>query len=311
MKEFTFAVITYNQRGYIVEHLESVKRQIQMYGHLYQVDFVLSDDGSKDDTVSLAKAWLAENRELFRDVTVLAAPQNQGIVPNYLTALKHVKTCKFVILAGDDFYYQNDVAAAAYAGQFVVSSTLRLWESGLGGNYTTWWQKEYLLTGKNRLRKKLLKRMEYQMCVESPAVFWDSNLADGGMYEALAPYQWIEDVPLMCYLLQKQSLQAVALDYPLVVYRMSEGVSLNTKHEKMSVFDQEALVVRQNLQPKWNAPLFGMRQEFVRRVMKFLLCGHPKLRTFDANMALKPAQAYVDEIKKAAAEWLTRNGGQI
>lgn len=310
MKEFTFAVITYNQRAFIVEHLESVKRQIQMYGQNYHADFVLSDDCSKDDTVVLAEKWLAQNRSLFRNVTVIPAQQNQGIVANYLTALKHVKTCKFKILAGDDFYYKNDVVAAVYAGEFVISSTLRLYEEGLRENPAAWWQKEYLLTDKARLRRKLLGRMKYLMCLESPAVFWDASLADQGMYQALAPYKWIEDVPLWCYLLSKENLEVAALNMPLVVYRMTSGISQNTRHEKLTPFEEEVLLVQKNIQTHLNAAYFEEWQKFVRRVIKYLLKNDSRIRTFDANMALSEAQEYVAGIQSNAADWLAHNDGK-
>ena len=50
-QEFTFAVITYNQEMYVIEQLESIKYQVNMFGKDYITNFLLCDDASTDRTV--------------------------------------------------------------------------------------------------------------------------------------------------------------------------------------------------------------------------------------------------------------------
>ena len=65
MKEFTFVIITYNQEQYILQHLESIKYQINKYGKGISVYLIISDDHSLDRTLQLAEIWLQENSCFF------------------------------------------------------------------------------------------------------------------------------------------------------------------------------------------------------------------------------------------------------
>ena len=105
--DFTFAVLTYNQEKFILQHLESIKYQIMKFGVDINVNLVVSDDGSKDNTIFLVEKWTNENYELFNDIKILKSTVNQGIVHNYIRLLDNIKTEKFKILAGDDIYFKN------------------------------------------------------------------------------------------------------------------------------------------------------------------------------------------------------------
>ena len=92
----TIAVITYNSAEFVVETLESVKRQT------YQnIELVVSDDGSKDDSVAVCKDWIEHNG--FRFVrTELIAGENIGVAGNSNRALAAAQGEWFKDLAGDD-----------------------------------------------------------------------------------------------------------------------------------------------------------------------------------------------------------------
>ena len=66
------------------------------------MELIISDDGSKDDTVSVCKSWLSENSSRFVRVELITVPQNTGTSANINRA---VKVCRGVFLksiAGDD-----------------------------------------------------------------------------------------------------------------------------------------------------------------------------------------------------------------
>ena len=109
MEAFTFATLTYNQENYILEHLESIRYQIEHFGQEREIYYVLADDCSSDRTVELAQKWLNRNRKLFKGIEIVAATQNQGIVRNYEQALRHIQTNQFKLLAGDDLYYCENI----------------------------------------------------------------------------------------------------------------------------------------------------------------------------------------------------------
>lgn len=310
MKEFTFATITYNQQSYIIEHLESIKRQIEMFGGNYQITFLLSDDCSRDNTVALAEKWIAQHRALFHEVIILANKENQGVVKNYTIALRNIKTRKFKILAGDDFYFQNDVFKAAFSDTFVVSPTLKLYETGIEKDPERWLYKEYLLTKKSKLKKAIRNKLKYQMSVETPGVFWDASLIDEGLYEALEPYRWIEDIPEWNYLLSKKATSVSMWNAPLIVYRMSSGISQNTKHEKNLQFEEEVRNIRARIQTHAESKFYRSRQKMVCRIIKYLLRNNEKICAFNEYImqAEESAQDYVSSIQTAAAAWINEYG---
>ena len=310
MKEFTFATITYNQQAYIIEHLESIKRQIETFGENYQIAFLLSDDCSRDNTVALAEKWVAQHRALFHDVIILANKENQGVVKNYTKALRNIKTRKFKILAGDDFYFYNDVFKAAFLDTFVISPTIKLYDTGIRKESERWLYKEYLLIAKSRLKKTIWNKLKYQMSVETPGVFWDTSLIDDGLYQALEPFKWIEDIPQWNYLLGKRATSVSLCDVPQIVYRMSSGISQNTKHEKNVQFEEEVRNIRAKIQTRADSKLYSVRQKMMCRIIKYLLRNHVKIRAFDECMrqAEESAQAYVRDIQEAAVQWTNEHG---
>ena len=106
---FTFVAITYNHEKYIIEHLESIKYQIENFSKGKQVNLVISDDGSMDNTMLYAQQWIERNKYLFSEVELLTSEKNQGIIKNYLRATAAIKTPTYKLLAGDDLYYKNDI----------------------------------------------------------------------------------------------------------------------------------------------------------------------------------------------------------
>lgn len=66
MKEFTFFTLSFNQEKYIIQHLESIKYQIETYGAEYLIHYIICDDSSSDKTIYYAKKWLERNKRLFR-----------------------------------------------------------------------------------------------------------------------------------------------------------------------------------------------------------------------------------------------------
>ena len=90
-------VITYNSSKTIVETLDSI------YHQTYQnIELIISDDCSADNTVDLCKNWMAKNDDRFTRTEIIESPTNTGIAANCNRAedVCHAKWVK--PLAGDD-----------------------------------------------------------------------------------------------------------------------------------------------------------------------------------------------------------------
>lgn len=90
-------VVTYNAEEYIIDTLESIKSQD------YQpIELIVSDDGSKDQTISLVDNWLEANKTRFVNIEVITVPQNTGVSANYNRAVAACKGEWIKNVDGDD-----------------------------------------------------------------------------------------------------------------------------------------------------------------------------------------------------------------
>lgn len=98
LPKVTIVVVTYNSAEFVGETLASVAAQD--YAGPLQV--IVSDDGSTDDTLLIAREWAERHGKRFDEVSVIQTPRNLGIVGNYNFALKHVRGEWVKYIAGDD-----------------------------------------------------------------------------------------------------------------------------------------------------------------------------------------------------------------
>ena len=73
----SIVVITYNSAEYVLETLESAK--IQTYQN---IELIVSDDCSKDDTVRICREWLEQNGERFVRTDLVMSNKNTGVPAN-------------------------------------------------------------------------------------------------------------------------------------------------------------------------------------------------------------------------------------
>jgi alpha-1,3-rhamnosyltransferase len=97
-------VIAYNSSRYVLETLESVKAQT------YQnIELIVSDDCSTDNTVELCKNWIEVNRDRFVRVELITIDKNTGISPNCNRGYKMAQGEWVKGVAGDDTLLPNCV----------------------------------------------------------------------------------------------------------------------------------------------------------------------------------------------------------
>ena len=90
-------VITYNSAKYVVETLESAKAQTYR-----DIELIISDDCSSDDTVEICKNWMTDNLERFVRTELITFDHNTGISSNCNRGLTAAKGEWVKFIAGDD-----------------------------------------------------------------------------------------------------------------------------------------------------------------------------------------------------------------
>ena len=95
-------VITYNSSKFVLETIYSIINQS------YQnIELIISDDGSKDNTVSICKHLLAKNSDRFIRTKLITSHNNTGIPANCNRGIKASQGEWIKLIAGDDILLSN------------------------------------------------------------------------------------------------------------------------------------------------------------------------------------------------------------
>jgi glycosyltransferase involved in cell wall biosynthesis len=93
----TVCVITYNSSKFILETLDSIKAQT--YGN---IELIVSDDCSTDNTVSICQEWINKNTKYFKRCCIDHGEINRGIPANCNKGIKQCFGEWVKLIAGDD-----------------------------------------------------------------------------------------------------------------------------------------------------------------------------------------------------------------
>lgn len=103
----SIVVITYNSAKYVLETLESAKAQT------YQnIELIVSDDCSTDNTVEICRNWIDENKDRFVRTELITVEKNTGIAPNCNRGLYKAEGEWVKFIAGDDILLNNGINKA-------------------------------------------------------------------------------------------------------------------------------------------------------------------------------------------------------
>lgn len=90
-------VITYNSSETVIETLDSIYKQT------YQnLELIISDDCSKDDTVTICENWIKNNKDRFKKTLLITTPVNTGTSGNLNRAINRISGVWCKSLAADD-----------------------------------------------------------------------------------------------------------------------------------------------------------------------------------------------------------------
>jgi len=111
---FSFLVLAYNHEKFIIDHLESIKYQVQKHGTKIVVDLLISDDNSTDRTVEYIDTWIKSNYNLFNRIKKNFNDFNSGTCLCTSKLILDVETETFKLTAGDDIYSFENIFEASY-----------------------------------------------------------------------------------------------------------------------------------------------------------------------------------------------------
>jgi alpha-1,3-rhamnosyltransferase len=95
-------VITYNSSKFVLETLESAKAQTYS-----NIELIVTDDNSTDNTVEICKKWIEENNHRFIRANLVSSKTNTGIPANINRGLNIAKGLWIKCIAGDDLFRED------------------------------------------------------------------------------------------------------------------------------------------------------------------------------------------------------------
>ena len=242
---FSFLVITYNHELYVIEHLESIKYQIEMYGKDYIIDILINDDCSSDKTVELIQKWVSLNANLFNRVVVQPNIFNKGTCSSVISLLSLIKTKLFKLTAGDDIYsYENIFEAALTSDNYAIISGYPLFiEEGilkekLFSNYMM------IATEIIYAKSSILKQFTYFSYNNAPNMFYTLDcVRDQRVVDFIQNFDVTEDWPMQIAISSYFPEKKIKyIKKVLVYYRRTSGstyIVANTRffNDKLNIFN--------------------------------------------------------------------------
>lgn len=95
-------VVTYNSAQTILETLESIKAQ-----KYPNIELIISDDCSTDDTVELCRKWVEQNKDRFVRTDIITVDKNTGVAANCNRVEAACRGEWIKGIAGDDLLMPN------------------------------------------------------------------------------------------------------------------------------------------------------------------------------------------------------------
>ncbi len=209
-------IVTYNSSKYVIEALESVKNQTYI-----NIELIISDDASSDNTIEICKKWIDCNRARFAQTQILTSIINTGTVANCKRALHKINGEWIKFLGGDDYLLKNCIElnisyVEKHVNARVVFSGVNVYNEAENSIKYQYSKRFYLLSSKKQY-KYLLRRND----IFSLSLFVQTKtLRDiGGFNEN---YIFLEDRPLWLTM-TRLGIRLFGYPTPTCVYRRHEN----------------------------------------------------------------------------------------
>ncbi|HVX50754.1 MAG TPA: glycosyltransferase [Chitinophagaceae bacterium] len=247
----TIITVCYNQERWVEETLNSIKNQTYP-----NIQLIVADDGSKDNSKQVIRKWIAENMPgaRFIDHTI-----NLGLTKNLNSALPYIKGEYFQAFGCDDIMMpdkiesqvqlleENKDAAVIFSDMYFINTV----GEKLPGSYFE--KHAYKKPRSGTIYKDLIDRF----IISAPSVLQRTSLlAELGGYNETLDFEDHE-----FFLRAAKKHPYLYTDNKTVLYRIT-GESLSTKRNELKFFKNSFLIYYQN---------FDSRREYKPLFIKKLL----------------------------------------
>lgn len=170
-------VLTYNSAKTVLETIESI------YNLTYpNIELIISDDCSKDNTVELCESWVEQHRSRFKRAVVLTVEQNTGVNKNLRRAIDACQAEWIKGIAGDDALYPDCIDKFV---DFIALHPDARMIHGKCGRYDTYLDENHFIEvygDKNApLNRATNAKQQFEVllswpCIDAPTVFYHKSV---------------------------------------------------------------------------------------------------------------------------------------
>lgn len=216
-------VLMYNSSKYILETLESIKAQT------YQnIELIMSDDKSTDNTVQICEKWIAKNKGRFASYQILVPDRNTGQSGNYNRAFRAATGEWIKEIDGDDLLLPNCLTDLV---EYVNANPEAKYVFGkvetFGGSKRSrdFFKDFFIYDFYNWSKEKQLEQLIFKRnCIPSQCAFYNKFYVVELGFENDERIPYIEDYPKWIKLIQN-GVRFYFCDKVLAKYRLGPGIS--------------------------------------------------------------------------------------
>jgi glycosyltransferase involved in cell wall biosynthesis len=224
-------VITYNSSKYVLETLESAKAQTYK-----NIELIISDDASKDNTIEICQEWLDNNKRLFVSTKLITTNENSGIPSNCNRGLNAASGNWVKLIAGDDLLKKECIfefvnfCSQNPSARFIASNMEVLKNDKISGKI---FLDPFLINGDSK--HQLIMLCRFHIFLPGPSLFYhkETYLSMGGYDER---FRLVEDYPMIFKVL-RADFKFYHLGKELVIHREhEESISRGTTNKLADTF---------------------------------------------------------------------------
>ena len=267
----SIVVITYNSSKYVLDTLESAFNQSYK-----NIELIISDDCSSDDTVVIVEKWLNKYERRFVRCVLLKAVQNTGISPNCNRGIKEAQGEWVKVIAGDDILsadcIDENYKYASSSHSHIILSKMKFFSHTVENAYTLNHDHSFF----DYPRSKQLKLMLRENYIgQTPTFFIRRELLEKMSYYD-ERFPMMEDYPMMFKLLER-GYHISFMDKYTVYYRIENSITHgNDKYINPLYLESLERFYNLELFPRYVVADYGY---MMHKKIYFLLC-HICIRFF-------------------------------
>lgn len=244
MKLVSVIVMSYRSANTIVQTLDSIKKQTYK-----NIELIITDDCSPDDTVEVAEKWIKENQGVLTDIKLVTTEKNTGIPGNLNRALRQAKGEYMKAIAADDYMMEDAIEEyVAFCeqnpGTFPVAKVKLFSEEEADfRDVQAYCDRCYEFARMDYKEQYHLLLIQNRIIAPSAAFYPVELIQRLGGYDEY--YRWFEDYPIHLKIM-RAGYRCGLIDKELIGYRMSAqsitaSQQLRLKKTEMKLFFRQKL----------------------------------------------------------------------